>query len=219
MKQRFFFLGCVLLILCSSFTQRHSFQIAKVKYSGGGDWYANRTALPNLIQFCNTYLATNIDPQDQVVELSSTDLYNYPFIYLTGHGNVVFSDKEADNLRKYLEAGGFLHIDDNYGLEKYIRPQMKKVFPELEFVELPFTHPIYKQKYEFPNGLPKIHEHDGKPPKGYGLLHKGRVVCFFDVECDLGNGWEDPGVYNDSEETRQKALKMGANLVQYALTN
>lgn len=219
MKQRFFFLGCVLLILCSSFTQRHSFQIAKVKYSGGGDWYANRTALPNLIQFCNTYLATNIDPQDQVVELASTDLYNYPFIYLTGHGNVVFSDKEADNLRKYLMAGGFLHIDDNYGLEKYIRPQMKKVFPELDFVELPFTHPIYKQKYEFPNGLPKIHEHDGKPPKGYGLLHKGRVVCFFDVECDLGNGWEDAGVYNDSEETRQKALKMGANLVQYALTN
>lgn len=219
MKQRFFFIGCLLFVMTSSFTQRHSFQIAKVKYSGGGDWYANRTALPNLIQFCNTYLFTNIDPQDQVVELTNSDLYNYPFIYLTGHGNVVFSDKEADNLRKYLEAGGFLHIDDNYGLEKYIRPQMKKVFPELDFVELPFTHPIYKQKFEFPNGLPKIHEHDGKPPKGYGLLHKGRLVCFFDVECDLGNGWEDPGVYNDSEETRQKALKMGANIVQYALTN
>mgnify|MGYP000509867009 FL=1 len=131
MKQRFFFLGCVLLVLCSPFTQRHSFQIAKVKYSGGGDWYANRTALPNLIKFCNTYLSTNIDPQDPVVELSSTDLYNYPFIYLTGHGNVVFSEKEADNLRKYFESGGCLNIDDNYGLEKYIRPQMKKVFPQL----------------------------------------------------------------------------------------
>ena len=219
MKYRFFVFGCLILLASSSFTQRHSFQIAKVKYSGGGDWYANRTALPNLIQFCNTYLSTNIDPQDQVVELSSSDIYNYPFIYLTGHGNVVFSDKDVDNLRKYLEAGGFLHIDDNYGLEKYIRPQMKKVFPELDFVELPFTHEVYKAKYEFPNGLPKIHEHDGKPPKGYGLIYKGRLVCFFDVECDLGNGWEDAGVYNDSEETRQKALKMGANLVQYALTN
>ena len=219
MKYRIFIVGCLILFGSSSFTKRHSFQIAKVKYSGGGDWYANRTAFPNLIQFCNNYLATNIDPQDQVVELSSTDIYNYPFIYLTGHGNVVFSDKDVDNLRSYLEAGGFLHIDDNYGLEKYIRPQMKKVFPELDFVELPFTHDIYKKKYEFPNGLPKIHEHDGESPKGYGLLYKGRLVCFFDVECDLGNGWEDAGVYNDSEETRQKALKMGANLVQYALTH
>ena len=209
----------LLFIGSSSFTQRHSFQIAKVKYSGGGDWYANRTALPNLIEFCNKYASTNIDPQDQVVELLSSDLSNYPFIYLTGHGNVVFSNEEADNLRNYLIAGGFLHIDDNYGLEKYIRPQMKKVFPELEFVELPFTHKIYSQQYEFPNGLPKIHEHDGKPPRGYGLIYKGRLVCFFDVECDLGNGWEDPDVYNDSEETRQKALKMGANLLQYALLN
>ncbi len=219
MKGKLFIFGMLVFGICSSFTQRHSFQIAKVKYSGGGDWYANRTALPNLIQFCNQQLQTNIDPQDQVVELTSSDLYNYPFIYLTGHGNVVFSDKEVDNLRKYLEAGGFLHIDDNYGLEKYIRPQMKKVFPELDFVELPFTHPIYKQKYDFPNGLPKIHEHDGKPARGYGIIHKGRLVCFFDVECDLGNGWEDAGVYNDSEETRIKALKMGANLIQYALTN
>lgn len=212
-------LGIASLFLLSSFTQRHSYQIAKVKYSGGGDWYANRTALPNLINFCNQSLRTNIDPQDQVVELSSSEIYDYPFLYLTGHGNVVFSDKDVDNLRKYLQAGGFLHIDDNYGLEKFIRPQMKKVFPELDFIELPFTHPIYSQKYKFPNGLPKIHEHDGKPPKGYGLIYKGRLVCFFDVECDLGNGWEDEGVYNDSEEIRIKALKMGANLVQYALTN
>ncbi|MBO6516290.1 MAG: DUF4159 domain-containing protein [Bacteroidia bacterium] len=219
MKQIQLIIGLALLVLTSSFTQRHSFQIAKVKYSGGGDWYANRTALPNLINFCNQNLRTNIDPQDQVVELSSSDIYNYPFIYLTGHGNVVFTDKDVDNLRNYLEAGGFLHIDDNYGLEKFIRPQMKKVFPELDFVELPFSHPIYSQKFPFPNGLPKIHEHDGKPPRGYGLIYKGRLVCFFDVECDLGNGWEDAGVYNDSEETRIKALKMGANLIQYSLTH
>jgi len=203
----------------TSFTQDYSFQIAKLKYSGGGDWYANRTALPNLIEFCNDNLGSNIDPQDQVVEASSTDIYNYPFVYMTGHGNVVFSDKDADNLRKYLMAGGFLHIDDNYGLEKYIRPQMKKVFPELDFVELPFTHKIYDQKFKFPKGLPKIHEHDGKPPMGYGIIYQGRLVVFFDVECDLGNGWEDAGIHSDSEETRQKALKMGANLIQFSLTN
>jgi hypothetical protein len=219
MKAKFSLILVLLFTTLTSFKQEHSFQIAKVKYSGGGDWYANRTALPNLITFCNKNLQTNIDPQDQVVELSSSDIFNYPYVYLTGHGNVVFTDKDADNLRKYLQSGGFLHIDDNYGLEKFIRPQMKKVFPELEFVELPFTHPIYSQKYNFPKGLPKIHEHDGKPPRGYGLIYKGRLVCFFDVECDLGNGWEDPGIYNDSEETRQKALKMGANIMQYVLTH
>ncbi len=219
MKAKFSLIIALLFVSFTSFKQEHSFQIAKVKYSGGGDWYANRTALPNLITYCNKNLQTNIDPQDQVVEVSSSDIFNYPYVYLTGHGNVVFTDKDADNLRKYLQSGGFLHIDDNYGLEKFIRPQMKKVFPELDFVELPFTHPIYSQKYNFPKGLPKIHEHDGKPPRGYGLIYKGRLVCFFDVECDLGNGWEDPGIYNDSEETRQKALKMGANIMQYVLTH
>ncbi|MBI1306198.1 MAG: DUF4159 domain-containing protein [Bacteroidetes bacterium] len=208
----------LILLTGSSFTQQYSYQIAKLKYSGGGDWYANRTALPNLIEFCNDNLNTNIDPQDQVVEVGSSDIFNFPFVYMTGHGNVVFTDKDVDNLRKYLIAGGFLHIDDNYGLEKYVRPQMKKVFPELDFVELPFSHALYSQKFKFPNGLPKIHEHDGKPPKGYGLIYKGRLVCFFDVECDLGNGWEDYGIYGDSQETRQKALKMGANLVQYSTT-
>ena len=208
-----------LFLLFTSFTQDYSFQIAKLKYNGGGDWYANRTALPNLIEFCNDNLNTNIDPQDQVVEVGSSDIYNYPYVYMTGHGNVVLSDKEADNLRKYLQAGGFLHIDDNYGLEKFVRPQMKKVFPELDFVELPFTHGVYAQKFKFPKGLPKIHEHDGKPPRGYGIIYQGRLVCFFDVECDLGNGWEDAGIHSDSEETRQKALKMGANLVQFATIN
>lgn len=205
--------------ILSSSTQQYSVEFAKLKYNGGGDWYANRTALPNLAEFCNKELRTSINPQDNVVECGSSSLYNYPYVYMTGHGNVVFSDLEAEKLRKYLEAGGFLHIDDNYGLEKFVRPQMKKVFPELDFVELPFSHPIYHQKFSFPNGLPKIHEHDGKPPRGYGLIYKGRLVCFFDVECDLGNGWEDDGIYSDSKDTREKALRMGANIIQYAFTN
>ena len=196
-----------------------SYKIAKMKYNGGGDWYANRTALPELIGFCNKNLGTNFDKEEAVVEVGSAELFNYPFVYLTGHGNIVFTDQEAENLRKYLTGGGFLHIDDNYGLDKFIRPQMKRVFPELEFIELPADHILYNQKFKFPNGLPKIHEHDGKRPQGLALIHKGRIVCYYTFESDLGNGWEIAGTYSsDSEETRQKALKMGANLVQYALT-
>ncbi|WP_026897691.1 DUF4159 domain-containing protein [Daejeonella oryzae] len=196
-----------------------TYKLAKLKYSGGGDWYANRSALPNLIKFCNQNLNTNFDDEDAIVEVGSADLFNYPFVYLTGHGNVSFSDQEAQNLATYLKGGGFLHIDDNYGLDQFIRPQMKKVFPELDFIELPASHPIYNQKFKFPSGLPKIHEHDGKRPQGFALILKGRVVCYYTFETDLGNGWEDFGTYpSDSEETRLKALKMGANLVQYALT-
>lgn len=196
-----------------------SYKIAKMKYNGGGDWYANRTALPELISFCNKNLGTNFDKEEAVVEAGSAEIYNYPFVYLTGHGNIVFSDQEAENIRNYLIGGGFLHIDDNYGLDKFIRPQMKRVFPDLEFVELPSNHIIYNQKFKFPGGLPKIHEHDGKRPQGFALIYKGRIVCYYTFECDLGNGWEVSGTYSsDSEETRQKALKMGANLVQYALT-
>ena len=196
-----------------------SYKIAKMKYNGGGDWYANRTALPELISFCNKNLGTNFDQEEAVVEAGSAEIFNYPFVYLTGHGNIVFTDQEAENLRKYLIGGGFLHIDDNYGLDKFIRPQMKRVFPDLEFIELPSEHIIYNQKYKFPAGLPKIHEHDGKRPQGFALIFKGRIVCYYTFECDLGNGWEVAGTYSsDSEETRQKALKMGANLIQYALT-
>lgn len=209
----------ILFVIASSFKADYSVKIAKMKYAGGGDWYSNRTALPNLATFCNANLGTSINPEDEVVEPSSSEIFNYPYVYLTGHGNVVFSSEDAENLRKYLLAGGFLHIDDNYGLDKFVRPEMKKVFPELEFVELPFTHEIYNQKYAFPKGLPKIHEHDGKPPQGFGLIYKGRLVCFYDYECDLGNGWEDPGIYDDSEETRQNALRMGANIIQYAFGN
>lgn len=202
-----------------SWTPAPGYRLAKLKYNGGGDWYANRTALGNLIQFCNRYLGTNFDGEEAIVEAGSTEIFQYPFVYLTGHGNVQFSDAEVRNLRKYLAGGGFLHIDDNYGLDKFIRPQMKKVFPELSFVELPPNHSIYNQKFQFPQGLPKIHEHDGKRPQGFALIYKGRVVCYYSYECDLGNGWEDRGTYaGDTEETRIRALRMGANLVQYALT-
>ena len=169
-------------------------QIALLKYGGGGDWYANPTSLTNLIAFCNQDQQMGLNPQYATVDVGSAELFNYPFVHMTGHGNVVFSDREAQNLRTYLIGGGFLHIDDNYGLKDFVMPQMKKVFPELEWVELPFSHPIYHQKYQFPNGLPKIHEHDNKPPKGYGLIWEGRLVCFFTWECDLGDGWEDQDV-------------------------
>lgn len=193
-------------------------QIAKVKYDGGGDWYGNKTALPNLAQFCNQYMRTNLDTDDEVVEVGSPDLFLYPYVYLTGHGNVVFSQNDAQNLRNYLIGGGFLHIDDNYGLDQFIRLEMKKVFPELEFVELPFDHPIYHQQFKFPNGLPKIHEHDGKPAEGLGLIYEGRLVCFYSYESDLGNGWEDQIIYNDPQSKRQEALRMGANIISYAFT-
>lgn len=211
-------LGLVIAVSLTGF-YIPSYKLARLRYSGGGDWYANRTALVNLISFCNKNLGTNFDSPEDAVEVGSSNLFNYPFIYMTGHGNVKFSDQEAENLRKYLIGGGFLHIDDNYGLDQFVRPQMKKVFPELSFVELPSNHPIYRQKFSFPGGLPKIHEHDGKRPQGFALVYKGRIVCYYTYECDLGNGWEDPGTYaGDTEATRQKALKMGANLIHYALT-
>lgn len=216
-KNILLFFGILLSII--SVAQQPTLKIAKLKYSGGGDWYANKTSMPNLIKFCNQNLKMNLFPEEDIIEVGDVNIFQYPFIHMTGHGNVVFSDGEVQNLRKYLISGGFLHIDDNYGLNKYIRREMKKVFPELEFVELPFSHPIYQQKYKFSNGLPKVHEHEGLPPQGFGLIWQGKLVCYFSYECDLGNGWEDRGVYNDPEETRQKALQMGANLVQYAFTN
>lgn len=193
-----------------------TYQMALLKYNGGGDWYANLpTSLPNLIKFCNENLNTNFDPEQRIIEVGSPDIFNYPLIHMTGHGNWTLSDEEASNLRRYLIGGGFLHIDDNFGLDPFVRPQMKKVFPELDFVELPFSHPIYNQKYNFPTGLPKIHEHDNKAPQGFGLIYQGQLVCFYTYECDLGDGWEDPEVHKNSEETRSKALKMGANIVNY----
>lgn len=193
-------------------------KIAKLKYNGGGDWYANKTALPNLIKFCNEQLGSSIAPEEDIVEAGSKDLYLYPYVYMTGHGNVVFTETEANNLRNYLIGGGFLHIDDNYGLDKYIRIELKKVFPELELKEIPFDHPVYRQKFTFPKGLPKIHEHDGKPSQGLGIFYECRLVLFYSYECDLGNGWEDQRIHNDPEAKRQEALKMGANIISYCFS-
>ena len=206
-------------IILSGFTYPAGIKIAKLKYNGGGDWYANKTSLPNLIAFCKRNIDVNIQSEEDIVEVGSADLFNYPFVHLTGHGNIVFSKQEAENLRNYLIGGGFLHADDNYGLDKFFRKEMKKVFPEADFVELPFSHPIYHQKYNFDKGLPKVHEHDGKPAQGFGLMYKGRLVCFYTYECDLGNGWEDQDIYNDPENIRQQALKMGANILQYVFAN
>ncbi len=217
MRKVLLIFGVVLLSLAGVVAQP-SVKIAKLKYNGGGDWYANKTALPNLIEFCNRNLQMNIAPNEDIVEVGSSDLFLYPYVYMTGHGNVVFSNQEAENLRNYLLAGGFLHIDDNYGLNQFVRLEMKKVFPNLDFVELPFDHPIYHQRYQFNEGLPKVHEHDGKPPQGFGIIYEGRLVCFYSYECDLGNGWEDQSIYNDPEAIRQEALKAGANILTFAFT-
>ncbi|MFB9861943.1 DUF4159 domain-containing protein [Rufibacter immobilis] len=219
--QKRLLLWCLLFLLASGslWAQRPSFRIARLKYGGGGDWYANKTSLPNLISFCNRELKTNIAPREEEVEPGSPELLDYPFVHMTGHGNVIFTEAEAQNLRKYLMGGGFLHIDDNYGLDKFARREMKKVFPELDFVELPFNHPVYHQKFDFPRGLPKIHEHDNKSPQGFGIIYQGRLVCYYSYECDLGNGWEDQSVHNDPVEKHQAALRMGANLISYSLTN
>lgn len=187
-------------------------------YGGGGDWYANPTALKNLAVFCNKTLNTDFNTQEGQVAAGSPDIFNYPFVHMTGHGRWAVTDDEARNLRTYLAAGGFLHIDDNYGLDEYVRPVLKKIFPDAELVELPYSHAIYHQAFNFPNGLPKVHEHDNKPPRGYGLFHKGRLVVYYTTETDLGDGWEDPEVHNDSPEAHRKALEMGANIVQYAMT-
>ena len=193
--------------------------LAIVKYKGGGDWYSNPTALPNLINYCNANIKTKMNPKPQVVEMGSIDIFQFPMLHMTGHGNVFFSDEDAENLRKYLTSGGFLHIDDNYGMEPYIKKELKKVFPNLELLELPKNHEIFSTAYKFPAGLPKIHEHDGKRPQALGLFYKNRLVLLFTFESDLGDGWEDPEVHNDPADVREKALKMGANIVKYAFEN
>ena len=212
-----------LLIICfsiitHSFLAQESISLAVLKYHGGGDYYANPTALPNLIEFCNSSLHTKINEDVPYVEVGSKDLYLYPFIHMTGHGNVVFSNKEAENLRTYLKAGGFLHIDDNYGMDEFIRVELQKVFPNDELIELPSNHPLFKQKYKF-NGLPKIHEHDGKRAQAFGIFIDGRLVCLYTYETDLGDGWEDQNVHNDPNNKRQEALQMGANIISYAFNN
>jgi len=212
---KLFFIFSMCLVLAFS-VNAQKMQLGLLVYGGGGDWYANPTALKNLAQFSNKNLGTAFSNEEAQVEAGSSEIFNYPILFATGHGRISFNDAEADNLRTYLIAGGFLHIDDNYGMDKYIRPAFKKVFPDLEFVELPFSHPIYHQKYNFNKGLPKIHEHDKKPPKGYGIVYRGRVVCFYTKETDLNDGWEDPEVHNDTPQKRAEALQMGANIIRYA---
>ena len=214
-KSRLFLFSFFLFTLSNINSQ----QIAILKYQGGGDWYANPTALPNLIEFCNNSINTSIKTNPETVEVGSIDVFNYPIIFMTGHGNVIFSEDDSENLKNYLISGGFLHISDNYGLDKFIRRELKKVFPNLEFKEIPYSHPIFHQTFNFENGLPKIHEHDNKNPQGFGLFYKGRMICFYDYESDLSDGWEDEEVHNDDSTTREKALKMGANIIEYAFKN
>ena len=212
MKQLLFFI----FISFGYFTfAQGTYQLAVLKYNGGGDYYANPTALPNLISFSNQNLSTNISKEVPYVEVGSQNLFLYPFVHMTGHGNVVFSPSEAENLRNYLLGGGFLHIDDNYGMDQFIRTELKKVFPNNELVELPFNHPVFHQKFDF-NGLPKIHEHDGKRPQAFGIIVDGRLVCIYTYETDLSDGWEDSQVHGDSADKRRQALQMGANILMYA---
>jgi hypothetical protein len=209
------FLGYFQLGSFSGFSQTGTVKIGLAKYSGGGDWYANPTSLPNLIRFCNQQLGSQIHPEPATIELGSSDIFNYPFVHLTGHGNIVLSARDMENLRNYLYSGGFLHVDDNYGMDEHIRREVKRLFPEKSLVELPFSHPIFHQKFDFPNGLPKTHEHDKKPPQAFGLFHEGRLIFLYTYESDLGDGWEDQIVHSDSEEARLQALRMGANLISF----
>ena len=216
-------MGKNLLLICSICflpfiglkAQNSTYQIAYLKYNGGGDYYANPTALVNLATFCNINLKTTISKDVPYIEVGSPELILYPFVHMTGHGNVKFSLTEAQNLRNYLLGGGFLHIDDNYGMDQFIREELKKVFPDNQLVEIPFNHPIFHQKYDF-NGLPKIHEHDGKRPQAVGIIVEGRLVCLYTYETDLSDGWEDAAVHNDPESKRKEALQMGANILMYA---
>jgi len=218
MRRLKYFLTIWILLLSMNALCQGSYQLAVLKYNGGGDYYANPTALPNLIEFCNTNLGTTIDKDVPYVEVGSPDLFMYPYVHMTGHGNVVFSAAESENLRIYLKAGGFLHIDDNYGMDEFIRIELKKVFPNNELIELPFNHEIFHQNYDF-NGLPKIHEHDGKRPQAFGIIINGRLVCLYTYETDLSDGWENREVHNDAEHKRIQALKMGANIVMYSFMN
>ena len=212
MKKKYLFF---LLVSVMSFSQ----EIALVKYSGGGDWYANPTSLPNLIKYCNQNINTKIKPKPGTVEPSSPDLFSYPFVHMTGHGNVVFSDADVSNLKNYLTSGGFLHIDDNYGMDQYIRKEITQLFPNNDLIEIPANHQIFQKPYLFSGGLPKIHEHDGKRPQAFGIFIKNRLVLLYTYECDLGDGWEDTEVNNDPIEVREKALKMGANILNYVFNN
>jgi len=209
----------ITLFTFTIFLQINAQDVAILKYNGGGDWYSNPTAVPNLIAFANATIKTKITKNPQAVAVSSDAIFNFPMLFMTGHGNIFFSNDEAENLRNYLTSGGFLHISDNYGFDKFIRKEIKKVFPKLEFKEIPSNHRIFNQTFKFPNGIPKIHEHDKKPPQGFGVFYEGRLVIFYDYETDLSDGWEDQIIHNNPKNVREKALKMGANIIEYAFKN
>jgi hypothetical protein len=196
---------------------QYAFQVGVLKYRGGGDYYANPTSLPNLVQYANKNKNTRINPETPYVDVGSPDLFNYPFVHMTGHGNVVFSPADVQNLRNYLLGGGFLHIDDNYGMDQFIRPEIKKLFPDNKLVELPYNHELFTFPYNFPKGLPKIHEHDNKPPQAFAIFENGRMCLLYTYETDLGDGWEDDAVHNNPPDVREKALKMGVNILYFAL--
>jgi hypothetical protein len=197
----------------------HGFTVAQLKYRGGGDWYANPSSLPNLLAALRSRTSIEVGEKPATVAPSDDDLLLHPMIYMTGHGQVSFSDEEAARLREYLERGGFLWADDNYGMDRSFRDEISKVLPGDALVELPYEHPIYHAFYDFPGGLPKIHEHDGGPPHGYGVFHNGRLVVFYSFNTDIGDGMEDAEVHNDPPENHELALRMGVNVVVYALSN
>lgn len=218
MKKTFILIICLLVTGIMSANPPKAIKIGLLKYQGGGDWYSLVDAIKNLAEFCNKEMHTCIDPDYAIVEAGNPDIHNYPFVFMTGHGNVVFNNQESENLRSYLIGGGFLYIDDDYGMDKFIRPSLRKLFPESELIELPFNHPIYHQKFDFPQGIPKIHEHDEKTPQAFGIFYEGRLVCLYTYESNISDGWESSDVHKDPEEVRQKALKMGANIIRYVFT-
>jgi Domain of unknown function (DUF4159) len=219
-KMKRVFVLVALAVVAASFKPTDKpLKIAVLKYNGGGDWYDSPTSLPNLVKYCNQTLGMNLDPDVPNVEAGSPELFNYALVRATGHGNIVFSEQELDNLRAYLAGGGFLYVDDSYGMDKFVRPQLEKIFPGSKLTELPFAHPIFHQKFDFPNGLPKIHEHDGKVPQAFGIFYEGRLVVLYTYETDLDDGWEDKEIYNDPAEKREAAFKMGANIIRFVFDN
>ena len=209
----------LILLLWINFAAGQNFTIGRLKYQGGGDWYNDPSAIPNMLKFLQKETLIHTAEDEKKVTLLSEELFSCPVLFMTGHGKIVFSEEEAKRLRHYLISGGFLYADDDYGMDKYFRTEMKKVFPEKELVELPFAHPIYHCHFDFPNGLPKIHEHDGGPPHGYGIFYEGRLVVFYTFNTNISDGWPDPQVHNDPEDKRQSAFKMGTNIFVYALTH
>jgi hypothetical protein len=218
MRKFVFTLTLLVSSIILSQAQNNSLKIALLKYNGGGDWYSVVDALENLVKFTNQNLNTGFSVDYATVDVGSAEVFNYPLLFLTGHGNIILSDQEAENLRNYMLAGGFLFIDDDFGIDPFIRPVLKKIFPQSDLKEVPFNHPIYHQKYDFPRGLPKVHKHNDKPTQGFGIFNQGRMVCFYSFESNISDGWESPEVHKDEPAIRQAALKMGANIIQFAFT-